>query len=363
MNRPAQTRERDNVFPRRVFLVAGVAVLVLLAWAVRHVLLLAFASVLVAVGLDAMARAVSSRTPLSRAWALALSAAFVVALIAGIVLLFGAQVGAQIRELLTRIPEAWNDLLELLSGAPWGADLIRQMQESVASQGAEGALGALGRVGGWTLSLAGAALDAFLMAIGSIFLAADPRPYRKGLLRLFPGRMQSEVSEAMDDAGRSLERWLLGTLVSMAAVSAMVGIALWLLGVPAFLALALIAGLSQFLPLIGPLLASVPAILLGLTVSPLTPVWVALSYFAITTFEANLLTPMIQKKAVSLQPALMLFAILAAGLLLGPLGALLAVPLTVVIVVFVARFYVNGALDEDGTQPGGRNSTARGPDG
>ena len=346
MSQPVRSPGRDNQFLQRVLLVAAVVVLALLAWTVRHVLLLAFASVLVAVGLDAMARGVSSRTPLSRGWALALSALFVVALIAGIVLLFGAQVGAQIGELITRIPEAWNDLRDLLSGTPWGANLISQMQDSVTSQGAEGALGALGRVGGWTLSLAGAALDAFLMVVGSIFLAADPRPYRKGLLLLFPGRMRSDVSEAMDEAGQALERWLLGTLVSMAAVSAMVGIALWLLDVPAFLALALIAGLSQFLPLIGPLLASVPAILLGLTVTPLTPIWVALSYFAITTFEANLLTPIIQKKAVSLQPALMLFAILAAGLLLGPLGALLAVPLTVVIVVFLNRFYVNGTQEE-----------------
>lgn len=352
MSQPAQSRERYDVFLRRVFLVAAVIVFALLAWTVRHVLLLAFASVLIAVGLNGMALAVSTRTPLSRGWALALSALFVVALMAGAVWLFGAQVGAQISELATRIPQAWNDLRAMLSDTPWGQDLISQAQSNVASQGAQGALGALGRVGGWTLSFAGAALDAFLVVIGSIFLAADPRPYRNGLLILFPKSVRASVSETMDDSARALTRWLLGTLVSMAAVAVMVGVTLWLLGVPAFLALALIAGLSQFLPLIGPLLASVPAILLGLTVSPLTPIWVALSYFGITTIEANLLTPVIQKKAVSLQPALMLFAILGAGLLFGPLGALLAVPLTVVITVFAIRFYVNDTLGEDEPPPG-----------
>jgi predicted PurR-regulated permease PerM len=341
-----------DVFIRRVLIVAAVVVLVLLAWALRHVLLLAFASVLIAVGLNALAMAVATRTPLSRPWALALSVLAVAALIAGSMWLFGAQVGAQVGELARRIPEAWSDLRTLLSETPWGADAIRQVQDNASAQGAQGALGALGRVGGWTLSFAGAALDAFLVVIGSIFLAADPRPYRKGLLILFPRQVRPEVSEALDDSGRALARWLLGTLISMAAVAVMSGVALWLLGVPAFLALALIAGLSQFLPLIGPLLSSVPAMLLGLTVSPLTPVWVALSYFGITTIEANFLTPMIQKKAISLQPALMLFAIIGAGLLFGPLGALLALPLTVVVTVFVIRFYVNGALGEEEAPPG-----------
>jgi len=339
-------------FVRRVLLVAVVGGLVLLAWALQHVLLLALASVLIAVGFNALAMSIATRIPLSRGWALALSIFMVVALIAGAIWLFGAQVGAQARELATEIPEAWDDLRALLSGTTWGSEALNQLQNGAASQGAQGALGALGRVGGWTLSFAGAALDAFLVVIGSIFLASDPMPYRNGLLILFPRRIRPEVAEALDDSGRALARWLLGTLVSMAVVAFLTGLVLWLLGVPAFLALGLIAGLSQFLPLIGPLLSSVPAMLLGLTVSPLTPVWVGLAYFTITTLEANFLTPMIQKKAISLQPALMLFAIIASGLLFGPLGALLALPLTVVIVVFVIRFYVNGALGENEMPPG-----------
>jgi predicted PurR-regulated permease PerM len=164
--------------------------------------------------------------------------------------------------------------------------------------------------------------------------------------------VRADVREALDDSGRALSRWLLGSLVSMVVVGLMSIVALWLLGVPAFLALGLIAGLSQFLPLIGPLLSAVPAMLLGLTVSPLTPLWVALSYFGVTTVEANFLTPIIQKHAVSLQPALMLFAVLGGGLLFGLLGALLALPLTVVIAVFVIRFYVNDTLGENETPPG-----------
>lgn len=342
----------DRAFTRRVFLVAVVVVLLVLATALSHVLLMAFASILIAVGLNAMAVTVAAHTPLPRGWALVLSILAVASLIACAFWLFGAQVGAQVRELITSIPQAWDDLRALLQQTEWGNDALDLLTNGAALQGALGAMGALGRVGGWTLSFAGAALDSFLVVIGGIFLAADPRPYRNGLLVLFPKRIRPEVAAALDDSGRALSRWLLGTLVSMVVVGLMSMTVLWLLKVPAFLALGLIAGLSQFLPLIGPLLSAVPAMLLGLTVSPLTPVWVGLSYFGISTIESNFLTPLIQKRAVSLQPALMLFAVLAGGLLFGLLGALLALPLTVVIAVFVIRFYVNKTLGENETPPG-----------
>ncbi len=344
----------ESVFLRRVLVALAVVVLALVLWAWRHVLLLVFASVLIAVGLNALALAVAKRTPLNRPWALAASALVVVAVIAGAVWLFGAQVGAQVSELGTRIPEAWSDLRGRLSETAWGGEAIRQLQSN-AAQGAQGALGALGRVGGWTLSFAGAALDALVVVIGAVFLMVSPKPYRNGLLILFPRSVRQEVAEALDNCGRALAKWLMGTLVSMTTVGVLVGITLWLLGVPAFLALALIAGLAQFLPLIGPLLAAIPAILLALTVGFDTALWVALAYFLVSQLEANLITPLIQKRAVSLEPALMLFAIIAAGLLLGPLGALFAVPLTVVVTIFVIRFYVNGALGERETPPGAEN--------
>jgi predicted PurR-regulated permease PerM len=170
----------EGAFARRVLLTAAVIVLLLLIWALHHVLLMAFASVLIAIGFNAMAMTVATHTPLSRGWSLVLSILAVVALIAGAFWLFGAQVGAQVRELVTRVPQAWEDLRALLEQTGWGTEALDQLQNGDALQGAQGAMGALGRLGGWTLSFAGAALDAFLVVIGGIFLAADPGPYRNG---------------------------------------------------------------------------------------------------------------------------------------------------------------------------------------
>jgi predicted PurR-regulated permease PerM len=341
----------DRSFLQRVLLVALVIVLVLLFWAWRHVLLLAFASVLIAVGLNGMAMALASRTPLSRPWALLLSVLTVVGVIGGSFWLFGSQIAAQTAELIAAIPEAWETLRSNVSSTPWGNDVLSQIEEAVQSGGVQRAMGVAASVSGWTLSFANTALSTFLVVVGGIFLAADPAPYRAGALILFPRSMRAEMSETLDNAGRALSRWLLGTLVSMIFVAVLTAVALWLLGVPAFLALALVAGLSQFLPLVGPLLASIPAMLLALTVSPLTPLWVAAASFGISTIEANLLTPVVQKLAVSLQPAMMLFAIIAMGVLLGPLGTLLAVPVLVVATIVIVRFYVNGVLGENETAP------------
>jgi predicted PurR-regulated permease PerM len=334
-------------FVMRVVVAAAILALALLLWTWRHVLLLIFASLLIAVGLNSLASWISNRTPLSRGWALAVAVIFIGLIVIGAGWLFGAQVGAQLTELMSRLPEAMAKLQASVAASPMGRDVVKQIQDGAASQGAEGALGALGRVGGWTMSFAGAALDALVVVIGAIFLTVSPKRYRDGLLSLFPKAARTDMSKALDECARSLSRWLLGTLLSMVAVGVSIGVVLGLLGVPAFLALALIAGLAQFLPLIGPLIAAVPAILLAMTVGWDTAIYVALAFFAVSQMEANLLSPLIQKKAVSLEPALTLFAILAMGILLGPLGVLFAVPLTVVAVIFLRRFYIRGTLGDD----------------
>jgi predicted PurR-regulated permease PerM len=107
-------------------------------------------------------------------------------------------------------------------------------------------------------------------------------------------------------------------------------------------------------PLIGPVLAAAPGILLALTAGPETALWTTLLYFLSSQVEANFITPIVQQKAVSLPPALLLFGVIAGALLLGPLGALFATPLIVVISVFVVIFYVRGVLGDDTvTAPGG----------
>ena len=122
--------------------------------------------------------------------------------------------------------------------------------------------------------------------------------------------------------------------------------------VPAALALALLAGLAQFVPLIGPIVAAIPALLIALAEGWQIALWTLLLYVAIQQVESNLITPLVQRQAVALPPAITLFAVVAFGVLFGPLGILFATPLAVVAFVAVKELWVRDTLGEPTEVPG-----------
>lgn len=341
-------------FIEKLTIVAVAAILVLLVFALRHVLLLVFASILIAVGLRGFAEALERIAPVGRKWSMAAAALIVVGTIVGIAWTLGAQITAQAMQLIETLPDAWSALRERLVENSFGAALVAEIESSISNAaGGPSPLPAFAsRVGAFTVSFAGATLELLLVLVAAAFFAINPELYRRGALLLAPQDRRQKLRDAFAASARALRKWLLGTLASMAFLTIVLTLGLWALGVPAPLALGLLSGLAQFVPLVGPLLAAGPGILLALTQGPQTALWAALLYFAVSQIEANLVFPLIQQKAVSLPPALTLFAVIAAGLLLGPLGVLFATPLVVVISVFVTIFYVRGVLRDDVAVPG-----------
>lgn len=137
----------------------------------------------------------------------------------------------------------------------------------------------------------------------------------------------------------------------MLAVGLLTGLGLWLLGVPLALGLALVMGLAEFVPLFGPIMAAVPGILMAFTEGPTLALYALLLYVAIQQVEGNLITPLIQRWAVALPPALGLLSIVAFGLLFCTLGIFFATPITVVILVLVKHLYVHDVLENDRPGP------------
>ena len=126
----------------------------------------------------------------------------------------------------------------------------------------------------------------------------------------------------------------------MLCVGAITGIGLWLLGVPLALSLALLAGLLEFIPYVGPIASAVPAILVGFALRPALALEVAALYLLVHLIEGYILVPLIQKKAVALPPALGITAVVMFGVLFGPLGIMLAHPLMVTVMVLIRKLYV-----------------------
>jgi len=338
----------DGAFLRRVLIVAAVGALALLLWSVVDVLLLVFGAVLVAVLLRALAEPVAHRTPLSDGWALV---AVTFALLVAIGLsaaLFGAEVRAQIAELADRLPQSWEGFQERLGGSELGERLVSRAED--AAPGAGSVVSGLASV---LTSFVGGLADFLLIVAGGLYLAAQPGLYRHGVLLLFPADgPRARIADTLEASGAALRLWLLGQLVAMAFLFVLTGLGLWAIGLPAALALALLAGLAQFVPLIGPIVAAIPALLIALAEGWQVALWTLLLYVAIQQVESNVITPLVQRQAVSLPPAVTLFAVVAFGLLFGPLGVLFATPLAVVVMVAVKTLWVREALGEPTEVPG-----------
>ena len=143
-----------------------------------------------------------------------------------------------------------------------------------------------------------------------------------------------------------LRRWLVGQSLLAACVALLTGAGLLLLGAPFAIALGLLAGLMEFVPYIGPFVAAVPAILVGFAESPQLALQIALLFLGIQSLESYVLAPLIQHKAVYLPPAVILFAQVLMGVIVGALGVAVATPLAAAVMVAVSMLYVEDALGD-----------------
>lgn len=168
----------------------------------------------------------------------------------------------------------------------------------------------------------------------TLYLLLDKPIIEDKLTSLFLHR-RDQVKRTLQKIEEKLGAWLRGQIILSAIVGILYYIVLMVLGIEFALPLAIIGALLEVLPIIGPIISAIPAVLLGLTVSPFLAALVAGSYLAIQQLENHIIVPQVMKKAVGLNPILVILAVAIGGRLLGIEGALLAVPIAVVIQVVV----------------------------
>ncbi|SFP71632.1 AI-2E family transporter [Tranquillimonas alkanivorans] len=318
-------------FLNRVLVVAAVAAAALLVWTVRDTLLLTFAGVIAATVLLNVAGPLKRRTGLPHRAAVGVAAVLLIAGVSLIVWFVAPNLLDQASQLATDLPAAAQEIEQGIS------DRI-PIESMVSGAGIVETLA--GRITSWSLALAGAATAFVLVVVAGIFLAAAPGMYRDGLVALFPRKRQEDIRRGLTCAGEGLSAWLRGQLVAMTVVGVCVGVGTWAIGLPTPLALGLIAGLLEFVPIVGPILGAVPAMILALTMSPAMALWTALLYLGIEQVESNFILPMVERSVADVPPAVFLLALVAIGTLFGVIGVILSAPLTVTIYVLVREFYV-----------------------
>jgi len=339
----------NPAFIHKVLFIAGGFVLLALVWKLATVLLLAFASVIIAVLIRSLADPIRTRTSLSTGLSIALASVTILAVLTGAGWLFGSTISAQIETLADRLPASLAELETLIGALPFGSQLASRLDGAGATSSLQGMVG---QVGGYVMAVIGAGANLLLVVFAGLFFAANPERMRDGLLMLVPAGPRKPLREAANESGRALRLWLVGTLADMVVVGVLTGIGTALIGLPSPVALGLFAGLAAFVPIVGPIVSVVPAVLLALDQGPEMILWAIAVYFIVQQIESNLIYPFIQKRAVNLPPALTLFGVLGFGTLFGPLGVMFASPLLVVGLVWIKLLYVRNTLGEDVPLPG-----------
>lgn len=341
---PTHARLAPAAVARAVLITMGLLALGMFLWAGRNVFFVLFFGVLVGVFLSVFADRLAG-------WGVPRVLAVVLTVLAwaALIALFSALLWPTFRDQLSTLGRELPAVVEAF--ARWAQEQYRTitgrmgepvdgLEEEIRGRLAE----QMGTMVGGAIPIINTAIGAVagalvVLAVG-IYVAMDPGLYRRGLERLVPPRHRGRTGEALDRTGDSLRRWMVGTLINMVLVGTGTGVGLWLLGIPAPVALGVIAGILEFIPIIGPILAAVPGIALALTVSPMTAAWVTLFYIVIQQIESNVLTPVVMRGTVRLPPALTLLFQSVMAVVFGFLGLLLAVPILAVVVVMVKTLYV-----------------------
>lgn len=333
---------------RRFLVVASVfaflVLLLTLASSVIHVLVMLYAGILFAVLLGGLAGSFRDRfgVPYRLAVLAVILTLILISVLGGWFL--GNRVASEVSVIREKLPQARKDLGELLQGTGWGQTLLSMTDETekLWSLGS----GVVGNLTGFFSETVGVVVSvAFVLVIG-IYIALNPKLYVEGTLKLFPKNRRGEARATLGSIGTALEKWLTGRLVVMLSVGILTTAGLLAAGIPSPLALGLLAGLMAFIPLLGPIIAVIPAFLVALLESPILLVPVGIIFVVVHMIGGYLVTPLIQQRTVSLSPVVLLTSQVIIGLLLGIPGVIIATPLTITIVVIIQKSYVENYLGD-----------------
>ena len=340
----------DNVFVRRVLIFFAIAAFVAALWMLSELLLLVFGSILFAVVLRAIAQPIRQVTSMRERLALLVAGLGIIVVLGVVSYLFGSKISAQLVTIGAMLPEAAQSLTKSMPFLTI-SELLRDT--SIGNL----VLSAFS----WGTTIFGALFSLVVMIAAGIYIAISPLVYYRGFVSLFPSGTREQISATLNDAGHALRRWLGAQLVAMIIVGTLIGLGLAIVGVPSALALGLIAGVAEFVPIIGPVIGAIPALLLASTESFETVLWTLGVFVVVQQVESNLIMPLVAGRAVELPPAVGLFAVVALGILFGPLGLVLGYPLAIVIDVAVQRLYLGGVLKEPVHLRGSKGSRPKKP--
>jgi predicted PurR-regulated permease PerM len=328
---------------RRQFQIAltwgAAALLIWILWEARLAILLAFGSVLTAILLGSLASIIASWTRVPEKVGLGLATLLVIAAIGVTFWLFGSQLSWQFSGVLKQVQAGQQHLQSMMTqdgASQFGSTVAEKATSLITSMATEIASVGFRFVEGGVV-----------LVITAIYLAAQPQLYSRGVAAMFSPASRPRVNETIVLVETTLRRWLFGQLVLMVIVGVLTVVALIAIGIPDPAALALIAGLAEIVPYVGPFISAVPALLVALTLGWWPLLLTAIAYLIVHLVEGYIAAPLLERHFITIPPALILIGIAAVDLIFGTAGIVLAAPITVVIYVLIKAIYVEDPLELD----------------
>jgi len=334
-----------NTLVRILVIVVGLAAIVYL----QNIVAILLASLLFSAAIDPAASWLQ-RHRVKRGIAAALIYLAILAVFIGIGFLIVPTIAEQGSQLLDKYAPAVEELSggQIVLDEVFSKEFFQQDFNSIltSAQG-EALTDALPELISVIAEVFGGIVTLLLIIIISFYMVVEEDALKKGVMWLTPQKYEPMMRKVIPKSREQIGAWLRGQLFVMFIIFVVNFIVLTIIGIPYALVLALIAGLLEIVPFLGPILSAVPAVLLGFTLSPWHALVVALAYFGIQQLEGDVLTPKVMQKVGGVNPIVSIVALLIGFEFFGIIGALLAIPAAMVIGTFIQEIYSNKPLIKD----------------
>jgi predicted PurR-regulated permease PerM len=336
----SRRQQRDEKsYSQKVWIAGGIfafiIVFLLLFKTLFSILLLAFAGVLIAVFFHGFAGLLQRYLHLPQKLSVFVSVIFNLLLIVAFFWFTGARLQQQIAELSDTLPQTVQQAKGKLESTTIGSKLLEQLQSHGSTQKTRKVIQQ------FFSSTFGVLSDIYIVLLIGLFFTAQPSVYKRGLIKLLPSKAQGKGKELIEDIGNLLKKWIKGQIFGIAFIAVLTGIGLWIIGLPMVFTLALIAGLLNFIPNFGPLIALVPAVLIAFSEGTTTALIVIGMYTGIQIIQSAVEQPLIQKRMINIPPAMVIIGQVAMGILGGFWGVLLAAPIVGILMTVVNKLWVD----------------------
>ena len=329
-----------SVSPANIIFFLASIIFILFLYQIKDVILLLFASFVIASALYPSVDWMSRKIPRG----LVIAFVYLIGLIIVLTLLipFITVIFSQFQEFIKKFPGYWEHLIKIA----YDLDIIAKSQgfipdySQIISNAAKIGQEILNRSIDITINLFSGIVAVFTLAVIVLFLLLDKDVLKKGYIKIFPPKYRETAKHITETISRKVGGYVRGQLLLMFIVGLLTGVGLKIIGIEFALLLGITAGILEIIPIAGPVLASVPAVIIAVAQDPVLVIWVIVLYLVIQRLENHFLTPMILGKFLEMHPLIIIAAILISVNTLGVFGVILSPAIAAAIYVLFQELYL-----------------------